>query len=496
MKHEFISTKPGNQRLILIFSGWGSHPTMFQGLSKPGYDILVVWDYTEETPLPSQVNTYSEIVLIAWSMGVYESQRLLADAKLPFTAKIAVNGTLWPRHNTLGISEAVFDATLERLDARTLLKFYMRMCGGTRAMSANPSYLPARDLDDQLAELQAIAKRLPEDADRWNEKIPDDIPPWLWRQMNHPPLAQQWWSQAVIGTRDLIFPVDNQRAAWKKVPQLELEIPHLPDWQSLIDRVVVDKLLVAERFDAAREDYAKLAEVQERVAKRLVWAWAQNWHEDYIESADEEKQAARYFPHILEIGTGTGFLTREIRSFFRHDALELWDLCPISIPLEENETARVGDAEVMIKGLPDNSIDMIASASTVQWFNSLPTFLEECWRVLKPGGYLLLSTFGPRTFEELRNLGVDLPQYPDYKDICDMIGPEWMIDYLEPKIMRVEKRNAQEVLDYMRRLGVNCVNRKPLDVAQMRKIIEEYPQPPFCHITYQPIYISLIKPKQ
>lgn len=483
MKHEFISTTEGNQRLILIFAGWGSHASMFQGLSKPGYDILAVWDYTEETPLPDEVNTYSEIVLIAWSMGVYEAQRLLAEAKLPFTAKIAVNGTLWPRDDQRGISESVFDATLQHLDARALIKFYMRMCGGTRALSNNTSYLPSRDLDGQITELQAIADRLlsrDEDAPgsilQMGDNRRKEVPSPSTALQTQTSAATPFFSLAVIGTRDLIFHPGNQRAAWKGVPQLELDIPHLPDWQALLDRMVVDKLLVAERFDAAREDYDKLAEIQESVAKRLVHAWAQIWHEDYIDSPDEEKQAACYFPHILEIGTGTGFLTRRLRSFFRHDTLELWDICPITIPLEEGETTRIGDAEVIIKELPNNSVDMIASASTVQWFNSLPTFFDECFRVLRPGGQLLLSTFGPRTYQELRDLGVELPKYPSYTELCNMIGPEWMVFKLDCDIMREYKKDPQQVLDHMRRMGVNCVNRKPLDVGQMRKIIEEYPR--------------------
>ena len=40
---------------------------------------------------------------------------------------------------------------------------------------------------------------------------------------------------------------------------------------------------------------------------------------------------------------------------------------------------------------PD-SVDMIISASTVQWFNSLPGFLERCAGVLAPGGLVVISS--------------------------------------------------------------------------------------------------------
>ena len=55
------------------------------------------------------------------------------------------------------------------------------------------------------------------------------------------------------------------------------------------------------------------------------------------------------------------------------------------------------DAETQIRQLPDASVDMIFSASTVQWFNSLPEFLRRTARVLRPGGPAFISTFGPAT---------------------------------------------------------------------------------------------------
>ena len=55
---------------------------------------------------------------------------------------------------------------------------------------------------------------------------------------------------------------------------------------------------------------------------------------------------------------------------------------------------------------------MIFSASTMQWFNSPKTFMSECARVLRKGGYAILSTFGPGTMTEIGSLLNSRRHYP------------------------------------------------------------------------------------
>ena len=52
--------------------------------------------------------------------------------------------------------------------------------------------------------------------------------------------------------------------------------------------------------------------------------------------------------------------------------------------------------------VPDASIDVLFSNLCVQWIDDLPQLFDEFRRVLRPGGYLALSTFGPDTLHELR----------------------------------------------------------------------------------------------
>ncbi|WP_254491521.1 methyltransferase domain-containing protein, partial [Salmonella enterica] len=58
-----------------------------------------------------------------------------------------------------------------------------------------------------------------------------------------------------------------------------------------------------------------------------------------------------------------------------------------------------GDAAAL--PLADNSVDVIFSNLCLQWVDDLPAVFAGFRRVLKPGGLLVCSTFGPETLVEL-----------------------------------------------------------------------------------------------
>ncbi|MCX7512534.1 malonyl-ACP O-methyltransferase BioC [Frateuria sp. STR12] len=59
-------------------------------------------------------------------------------------------------------------------------------------------------------------------------------------------------------------------------------------------------------------------------------------------------------------------------------------------------------AEASALPLPDRSVDVLYSSLCFQWIDDLPRLFGECVRVLKPGGLLAFSSFGPDTLKELR----------------------------------------------------------------------------------------------
>ncbi len=155
MKHEFVK-KADNPRLILIFAGWGMDANPFRHISRPGYDTLVVWDYRDLYADWSFVANYDEIVLIAWSMGVYAASKTIHSIDHLITAKIAVNGTMMPVDDLHGIPVGVYEGTTATLDDRNLRKFFRRMCGDRETTERFLATAPERGVEELIEELNAI----------------------------------------------------------------------------------------------------------------------------------------------------------------------------------------------------------------------------------------------------------------------------------------------------------------------------------------------------
>jgi len=358
MKHKIVSST-GSSRLILLFAGWGMDSRPFEGLSRPGYDVAVVWDYRSFSASWQWTEAYKEICVFAWSFGVYASAIAVNDLKAKVTLNIAVNGTLYPCDETRGIPPSIFEGTLQGLNEQTLAKFYRRMCGSSASYRSFCSSMPDRAIDDLREELQAFA---PGHIKPLGEYVRFDL--------------------AIVGERDAIIPSANQKQAWVGTPLVILDESHLLDFQSLIDRYVVDKDRVSERFTSGLESYDSASDVQVEVVDKLEAILKKHglWNKLSLPSA-----------RVLEIGCGTGSLSRKLDSAITDGYFEMWDL--VGNGCIAGRTFRRVDAETEIAALPSNSFDFIASASTIQWFNSPLHFLEECVRVCAPGGIIALTTF-------------------------------------------------------------------------------------------------------
>ena len=97
----------------------------------------------------------------------------------------------------------------------------------------------------------------------------------------------------------------------------------------------------------------------------------------------------------------------QVRSFEKNaDVLWLRTLNPWSPdPDADNAGGRLqlahGDVSEAIAALADNSVDVIFSNLCLQYVDDLPAVFAGFRRVLKPGGLLLCSTYGPETLIEL-----------------------------------------------------------------------------------------------
>ena len=71
--------------------------------------------------------------------------------------------------------------------------------------------------------------------------------------------------------------------------------------------------------------------------------------------------------------------------------------------------------------LADASVDVLFSSLCIQWIDDLGALFAEFRRVLSPGGFLAISTFGPDTLHELRVAWATVDHAPHVGGFADLV---------------------------------------------------------------------------
>jgi malonyl-CoA O-methyltransferase len=154
----------------------------------------------------------------------------------------------------------------------------------------------------------------------------------------------------------------------------------------------IDKQAVRRRFDRAAAAYDQHTHLQRRMAAELL-------------SRVELQPAA-----VLELGCGTGQLTACLHERFPSATIEAVDFSPAMLQRarERAPFARFRLADMEELEWPQTSQDLVVSNAAVQWLVEPGRTLARLAAALRPGGQVLLSTFGPRTFHELDSVLAEL----------------------------------------------------------------------------------------
>lgn len=197
----------------------------------------------------------------------------------------------------------------------------------------------------------------------------------------------------------------------------------------------IDKKLAQRSFARAAKDYDAAAVLQREVGDRLLERL------DYINFTPGT---------ILDVGAGTGYCTSLLQKRFSRARVLALDIAqPMLVYARHksslwsrlrNKTEYIcADAEAL--PLADNSVDMVFSNLTLQWVNQLEHTLREFDRVLRPGGMLLFSTFGPDTLKELQQAWQAADAYTHINAFIDLhdIGDAMLRAQLAEPVMDAER---------------------------------------------------------
>jgi malonyl-CoA O-methyltransferase len=128
---------------------------------------------------------------------------------------------------------------------------------------------------------------------------------------------------------------------------------------------------------------------------------------------------------IIDVGAGTGRGSAQLKQRYAKAEVIAIDLALPMLRAAKQHASWLKPfqrvcAEATALPLPDHSVDVLHSNLCFQWIVDLPALFNECARVLKPGGLLAFSTFGPDTLKELRAAWAEADQQPHVSRFLDM----------------------------------------------------------------------------
>jgi len=149
---------------------------------------------------------------------------------------------------------------------------------------------------------------------------------------------------------------------------------------------------------------------------------------------------------VVDVGAGTGRGTALLKKRYPKAQVIAVDL---ALPMLRAARAHQGLLRPFLRvcgeatslPLPDRSVDVLHSNLCFQWIDDLPALFGECVRVLKPGGLLAFSTFGPDTLKELRAAWAAVDQHSHVSRFLDMhdVGDAMLNAGLRDPVLDVDR---------------------------------------------------------
>ncbi len=226
----------------------------------------------------------------------------------------------------------------------------------------------------------------------------------------------------------------------------------------------MNKLLIQKRFGRAQTSYNQKASIQRRMALMLV---------DKLSGLH-----SGFFPAALEVGMGTGLLTRLLAE--KLSIGHLWgnDLVPqLNRDLEIYRqrqwlTYWNGDAEQL--DLAGHHFDLIISNAALQWFERPLEALTTWMARLQPQGLLAFTTFGPDHFQAFaKTLGPSLTYFPR-QVILETLAPFGTCRWVHEEHLRLHFPSFLELLRHLKATGVNALVTRTWTKSSLEQLSTRY----------------------
>lgn len=218
---------------------------------------------------------------------------------------------------------------------------------------------------------------------------------------------------------------------------------------------------------------------------------------------------------ILEVGCGTGFLTRHLARLFPDRALEITDLsegmlslCRTHIPTHPGGISfHLADAEEIDT---PNRYALVTAGFVGQWFREPVRGLLNLTRLLRPGGVVAASVPGRGSFPELRQAseeagynypGMELPDAGEIQAEASRIG---IMCRVVSSYATEHYPSSLDFLRHLRDIGAAPSDHHPrLSPSALREILRRMDNSLFgsrlpgvmTTVTYEVHYLLLLRPE-
>lgn len=230
------------------------------------------------------------------------------------------------------------------------------------------------------------------------------------------------------------------------------------------------KQRISDAFGAAADRYDDHAGPQ-RFAASLVADLAQ-------------RQKPTGVRRILEIGCGTGFLTRDIQARWPGAELVVTDLSPRMVERAAAGGLVAGTFLTMDGEAPAFDgpwFDLILSSLAFQWFDDLVGAIARLVELLTPGGSLFFSTMGEGSFATWRaahgacGLAAGIPAYPSLAELQALLA-DYDDAFAFDETVPLEGQGARALLAHLKGIGavVPDAGRAPLAPRALRGVMAAY----------------------
>lgn len=234
------------------------------------------------------------------------------------------------------------------------------------------------------------------------------------------------------------------------------------------------KELVKQQFSKNLTNYEENAVVQMIMAEKLV-----------------NLLPKKEYKNILEIGCGTGFLTKLLNKNIKFETYTTIDIvgeCKDYIQsINPNINFIKGDIE---KTELTKKYDLIISNAVFQWITNFEKFINTLNANLNDNGILAFTTFGKENFIEIRKVGKVSLDYLSKEEIKELLS-NYNIEHIEEETIIKNFENIKNMLMHMKKTGVNSLSEKTWSIKEINAFIKHYKElyNDNVSLTYNPIYV-------